>query len=483
MTVNKGFSMRYALLISLLAPVITFAQVAPRLPDGYCYVGCRGSQPVTPYNFSRAASRFGDPNTGGRLGSTVLVPSEDGGTPDTPVATLEWLRELTEVEGFAARECGRSLNDDSWGDIIDVVAPCGDLEKILEADAADARRAHSRTGTAPMSDVNADRAYQYASNNENQRNLREKLYCRFIPGGQGSNALSSEHCEPFDLQIGTDRTLAAGMKSKTCRMINAPRFNPEIRQVLGGGVLECRRGLPPRTSVRTEGEVDFGISVFNNRMTLLGVQSRQVGTLNLDSTHTSRTMNRGVTICRDNEKAPKLSIDKTCPVARTERKASATFMVGPIPITVEAGAFGEVGTADFARVSPMWANGRVGPYVETAGFASAFINLLIIRGGVEARLTFLNDKYFLTSFSGVMHLPQGNGVPREGFYFSEQLTGVNQLNALGGKIDAFASVPVPKFIGIRWKKFRVNLFRWNGVQSIGYVIDRQVGPTELSYLQ
>lgn len=475
--------MNKLLVLLLLFPVAEVAaQRAPDLPAGYCYVDCFGKQPVAPYDFERAARRQGDPNTGRRLGRFVMVPSEEGGPADQRVLTTEWLSELMDVERYAAEQCGRSLNDDSWGDIIDVVAPCGDIDKILESDASVIRQQHKRRGNPPMSDETAERAYRHFTQDEEQAKLQEKLYCRFVPGG-GSNHLDSQHCEPFDLRLGAERTLAVGMTSQACRRISAPSFRPESRTVLGGGTLECRRGIPRGTTVQTNGEAKLGIWVFNNEIIFLGAESRQVGALNRDAIHTSRTTYKAQTSCRERLTGDQVEVDENCVVSRKEEGAAATFMVGPIPITVQAGAYIETGTSDFAKVAPMWANGRVGPYVDSAGFASAFINLLIVRAGVEAGLTFFNDKYFLTSFAAVAHLSEGSGIAREGFYFSEQLNGVNQLNALAGRIDAFASIPVPKWLGIRWKKFRLNIFNWSGIRATGYVIDHQQGPVDLTRLQ
>jgi hypothetical protein len=474
--------MKLFIALTLLFPIMASAQRAPDLPPGYCYVGCRGERPVRPYDFVTAARRFGDPNSGGRLGSTVRVPSREGGPSDTPVATSSFLDELMLAENFAAGSCGVSLNDDRRGDIIDVVAPCGDIEKIMEANAHDARSQFRRSGNQPMSDQVAKQAYDIAMSQNQQTRLKDRLYCSFVPGGRGSNQIDNQHCEPFDLLLGAERTLAAGMKSKICRRVSVPRFVPESRQVVGSGTIECRRGLPPRAATHTNGDVNFGIWIFNNQLTLLGMDSRQRGSLDQASTHFSRTVVRGNNVCQIDRSGDRISVDETCPVARQERRIGATFMVGPIPISVEAGAMGEVGTADFAKVGPLWANSRLGPYVDTAGFAAAYINLLIIRGGVEASLTFFNDRYFLSGLSAVAHVPQSPTTPREGFYFSEQLNGVNQINALSGRIDAFVQVPVPKFIGFRWKKFRLNIFQWGGFRATGYVIDRREGPVELMQL-
>ena len=97
-------------------------------------------------------------------------------------------------------------------------------------------------------------------------------------------------------------------------------------------------------------------------------------------------------------------------------------------------------------------------------------------------LTFLEDTYQMSALSAVMHLPVGQGLTQEGFYFSAQQTGVNKFNALSGKINAFAEVPVPKWLGFRWKKFSVNIFQWAGINRTGYVIDKRETPTNVMML-
>jgi hypothetical protein len=457
-----------------------------QLPSGYCQVGCAGRTPVRPFDFIGAANRNGDPNTGRRMGPTLMVPMESANPRRTqPVNTQTFLRELSDVEQFASSMCGQSLNDDTRGDIIDVVAPCGDTDKILQADAADITRAHSPRGNAPMTEQVANQAFAHATTPANQTNLKEKLFCVFVPavGRNNSNALSNQDCKPYDLTLGTKNTLSVGMTSKTCRSVSAPRFTPLSRQAMGAGTIECQKGIPNNTTTSTSSEASFAVWAFNRQFTLLGVSSNQRGRLGSNSTHTSRTMYLGNSICQKNLSQQKIEIDERCPVERIRRSASVTFMIGPIPVSVEAGAQGEIGTSEFARVAPMWSNGTVGPYVTTGGWASAYINLLIVRGGVEGMLTFFEDTYKLSALSAVMHLPVGNGISQEGFYFSAQQTGVNTIKALAGKIDAFAEIPVPKWLGFRWKKFRITIFKWAGITRTGYVIDKRETATNLMMLQ
>jgi hypothetical protein len=473
-------------LLSYTAFAQTHYSPRPALPSGYCQVGCQGRRSVPAFDFISAARKYGDPNTGRPLGPTVMIPKDSNNPrPNQSVNTESFLRELADAEQFAASMCGQSLNNNSNNDIIDVIAPCADTEKILQADAADITRAHSLRGNAPMTDQVAQQAYEYAKNPNNQRNLNEKQFCVFVPavGRNNSNALHNQDCNPYDLTLGTKSTLSVGMTSKTCRGITAPRFIPNSRQVMGSGTIECHKGIPANTTTTTSSEVNFAIWAFNNQFTLLGINSNQTGRLGAHSSYRSRTMYLGDSICQQNKVTPDIRINERCAADRIRRSASVTFMVGPIPIGVEAGAQGEIGTSEFGRVIPMWSNGKVGPYVNTGGWASAYINLLIVRGGVEAMLTFFEDNYELSALSAVMHLPVGNGVTQEGFYFSAQQTGVNKINALSGRINAFAEVPVPKWLGFRWKKFRVKIFEWAGINRAGYVIDKRESAAPLMMLQ
>lgn len=437
---------------------------------GHCQIDCNGKT-TTGVDFRRIAVERGDPNRGGPLGRFIVVPDDQGG--QRKVETEKFFDELTSLEAFSSGQCGQSLNDDSR-DEIHVMGLCPGSITLYENQSLDIKSKHKQNGTIAPNDEQADFFFTRSHTPERERKLVEEMYCR--PSKNGSdNSLQNSECKPFDLLIGEENILAVGMKSKACKNISIPTFRPEFSRPLGDRIIQCRKGLPESTTVTTNSDFTLGAWIFGLSIPWIQSETLQISAFNQVPRHVSTNFFNGEQHCLRNISSSQLSYDERCPVSRVSKSKSATFPVGPIPLTVEAGVEGEIGINHFARVGKLWSSSRLAPYAETSGFASAAIDLAIVKTGVEASLLFLRDTYDLFSMANITFQPERRTHP-PGFYVSEQLTAKNTIEALSGSINAFIKVPVPKFIGWRWKKFKYTIFDWMGLRTTGTVIDHKLGP-------
>ncbi|MFZ4715435.1 MAG: hypothetical protein ACOYL6_17050 [Bacteriovoracaceae bacterium] len=462
--------------VSLGLQAQTHQPAPPTMPEGYCAQQCNG-RAVTPFNFIKRAQEMGDPNTGKPLGKQMSIPDESGAM--VLVDTKSFFSELTFMESFAAGQCGESLNSTTSNEII-VSGMCPATYKILDDSRATISASHKQQGTQAMNNQQASDAFRSGTSSESRRQLNEELYCR-LKTNVGTNAMANTECKPFNLKLGEEKILAVGMKSQVCKSFTSPEFVPEFQYPIGAGMYQCRRGLVPGTTTATQSNFVIGAWLFNKELAILRTDSAQVAILGTSSRHLSNNFFRGNQYCKQDITRDTIEFEESCPLARLSFSKSVTFPIGPIPLTVEAGVQGQLRVEHFSRVAPAWTNGRMKPIAETSGFASASINLLIIRAGVEASLLFLRESYDLFSLAAIKYMPATNSL-QAGFYASEQLTGTNIIEALSGKISAFVAVPIPKFLGWRWKKFKFVIFEWAGLRTSGLVIDHRIGPKPIQQM-
>jgi hypothetical protein len=457
---------------------IALPQTSFALPAGYCQVGCKGDKKVPAFDFAKKFSEKGDPN-GGPAKPQTKIPTEEGQAPSKVVETSLLLNELKNAENWSSQECGKSLNDDSWN-TIEVVAPCADAREYYDRQAAMVRDQHKKSGAPPPSKENANSLYEQASSPPAQKNLDTQWYCRFYAPGQDT-ALSNNVCKPGNFKLGKNELVAVGMTSLGCRSLMTPAFIPEIKRTFVSGTIGCRKGMPDGSLAAASERVAFSAWIFGQEISLLKANSGQHAPVHKDVRQISSNIFLGSNLCPQNLTNKKIAYDQTCPAYKVHQGVQQTFTVGPIPVTVEAGAEGEIGITHFARVAPMWANGRANAFANTVGYAKAYVNLGIVKGGAEADLTLLTGAYDVYGFGAAAYLPAQNGKAAD-FYFSEHISGFNKLSALRGSLAAFAKYPVPKFVGWKWKKFRFTIFTWPGLTTEGYLFNQVAGPLSLTHL-
>ena len=136
------------------------------------------------------------------------------------------------------------------------------------------------------------------------------------------------------------------------------------------------------------------------------------------------------------------------------------FYVGPVPINVEIGVDGFTKLDYEVVLNPVNVYGGITPATGVDGFADGSAGFKgLLAAGVEANLTFID---FSAPMSGTSELSFDDfGRPS----LSMDIIGSTKVNALDGKIDAYAEYVVPRWGLPPWKKKkkRSTIFGWRGL--------------------
>jgi hypothetical protein len=163
----------------------------------------------------------------------------------------------------------------------------------------------------------------------------------------------------------------------------------------------------------------------------------------------------GQTIWQSNE--IKLYINKSW---SKEKSWTWRFMIGPIPVSVTATVGGTLGFSARLQLSDegYGITGLLLPNVNLYGKASAQVDIVIAKAGVEGEIVFLDNHLYISA--SVLFIPTNT------VKFLLQIT--NNLVALKGKITIFAAIRKP-WGG--WKKFSKVLFEWAGITKNWTIFD------------
>lgn len=126
------------------------------------------------------------------------------------------------------------------------------------------------------------------------------------------------------------------------------------------------------------------------------------------------------------------------------------FMVGPVPVDVEYGIFGEGGLEYYAGLAAGRLAMEAVPFVETGVFASGGVDAVIVAVELRGDLILINDS-FHNELSLELDLANLNRVFFTGF-------GTNELSALDGKIRLLTRTGVPPFASTHENE----IFAWQG---------------------
>lgn len=142
-----------------------------------------------------------------------------------------------------------------------------------------------------------------------------------------------------------------------------------------------------------------------------------------------------------------------------DKKVEFYYVIVVIPVKMGVGFKGESGVRYAFHVSPLYADAKVTPYINTWAYAECSIDAFIAEGGVEGNLTLLKDTLDLGAKAGI-------GVDEPEPYFYVEYYGRNNIETLSGSIKAFAKVDL-----ILWSnKWNWTLFHWDGFKNDGFVI-------------
>jgi len=141
-----------------------------------------------------------------------------------------------------------------------------------------------------------------------------------------------------------------------------------------------------------------------------------------------------------------------------DESISQTVMVGPIPITVTAGARAGVYLGYEVGLGATLLRASVVPGARADAYARGGVNLFIVSAGVGCELLLLNVSPSLGGDAGVNF--DAEGLP----FLHLGLNSDLNYSALDGRFYAYAEYPVPRFGLPPWKMTRsdLDIFSWRG---------------------
>jgi hypothetical protein len=142
------------------------------------------------------------------------------------------------------------------------------------------------------------------------------------------------------------------------------------------------------------------------------------------------------------------------------------FAIGPIPCKGTVGFIGAAGLKYGFDVMPIQIYAFAVPFVSTKVFAQVGADIVIASAGVGGQLTLINDDVTLQGGVSVTFEDEPT--------ITLEMTGKNKIDALSGRLYAFAKVGV-------WpldKEWQFDLFKWDGYKKESEIFNyrRTLGP-------
>jgi hypothetical protein len=131
-------------------------------------------------------------------------------------------------------------------------------------------------------------------------------------------------------------------------------------------------------------------------------------------------------------------------------EVSYRFAIGPFPCKGTIGFVGTAGLRYGFDVVPIQISAFAVPYVATKAFAQVGVDIVVASAGVGGELTLINDDVTLQGAASLSFEDDPT--------LSLELTGKNTIEALSGKLYAFAKVGVWPFD----KEWRFTIYEWTG---------------------
>jgi hypothetical protein len=268
------------------------------------------------------------------------------------------------------------------------------------------------------------------------------------------------------LAAGPKVAAVAGGPGKTVQLVKTWNFNPGNNRTVSAfleGKLEVKGSTQ---GVDVLGEAAAGGYLVNHRIELLKatgtIHAPEKGTGNarLSVAVVGRTVvNLNQNVTTSWSKSDQFSTG-------TKQGVSFTFPVGPIPLSVEVGAQGNVGVRYFLGLRPLHATAQIIPNASVKVYATAAVNLVVAKGGAGAELTLLALTLTLGAELGV-------DSDSRGLFISEHIYAQNELEMLSGKIFLWAEVTVPRLGIPPWTKkhYQWDWFNFTGFKTKGYLFN------------
>lgn len=435
-----------------------FAGAVGSKPPAQCASQCDGTKAIAPFNYKGAITNSKtDPVTGKPLGPTITMPVDENSSQTEQVPTSEYANSLQEFENYTASQCGESLGGSSPK--IEISSACSN--KILDRKEYVAVSKHKPTGSQLPSVAAINTYFEQAAGKANQDKLKKQVYW-----SNDMMEINSNKCLSNNVELGSKDTLGLFVTTSTCRYLYFPKM-PSVYRI----------GLPETSQLSTKSDFDVSGYIFSFPVKILAVNATATGNMSGVPSASNKVVRMGAVIDGFNLSGEKIAQDKQYKLADYTYANEMSVPVGPLEFTVEIGASGFLRVDTLTRSTRMWVNTDVYPHARIDVWVAGSIGIWIARAGAEGKLNLVDEQMHNYAFAGVAAIPtQMNGGVVELFNFSEQLVSYNVLSGLGGELNAFAKIRVPKFIGLKWKKYSVNLYRWDGMSMKGYLYDLQRGP-------
>ena len=239
--------------------------------------------------------------------------------------------------------------------------------------------------------------------------------------------------------------------------------------------------------INSEATANLGLSVFGKSLSLFeSTASMYCDPINSELGKLSSVEFFGINLYDDSTLVNDPSISFGKEFAKEQLLATATFMAGPIPITVKASAKGTIGmNLDFSYIDGTFeAHGN--PYANFSAIGSGGVNAGVAEGGVQVSLVLVDDQFHVTP-SMTPVLSSDNDISS----VSGNLKVTNNLRMLDGKFGLYASVQSVKTCrsckkvfgkkicasypcGIETKNYNTNLFQMSGFSQSATLFDQSI---------
>jgi hypothetical protein len=423
-----------------------------------CAADCSGQNPITPTDYKKKANGV-DPINGGKLGATIKVESEEGSGKTEEVPSDDFLNQLNDFENFSASQCGQGLGDDSKKEIV-IGEACSN--KLLNRSGINFKLSHLPKGD-PFPSLNIiNKFFEAASSPQAQDNLKKLIY--ISNDGIGINSLK---CQKYVKDVGSKDTLMLVLGSTMCRHLYIPKIAPQTVMV----------GLPVGTTTYLEGSYTLKAQIFGIPINILSADTKVNAPLSDVPSARTSFYRAGSFADGLNLTEEKISKDQAYTLLEYIYSQDITVPIGPLEITIEVGAKGSLKAGALVRATRLWANTDVYVNPKLDGWISGSIGFWIARAGVEGNLNIVNQQLHNYGFSALAGSPVPGNPNTWTFFFSEQMSNIDSISGLSGNINVFAKIRVPKFLGMKWKKYSKNVYSWKeGFSAQGYLWSLARGP-------
>jgi hypothetical protein len=219
---------------------------------------------------------------------------------------------------------------------------------------------------------------------------------------------------------------------------------------------------------QTNAEGKTGAYVFNNHAELFRATANLQAPDQGDLTGRLNVAAFGNVIYDRQFRSPQLRYSDSYSISRDVPIANLRFAVGPIPMKASFGLRGSVGVRYELAAAPRYASAKVTPFTNTKVYAEGGADIVVGGAGLGADLTLLNDELELAAKAKIRTDFQNRKV-----FLDTNFYGYNSLDALGGRVYAYAYVYRPDFGIPPWTKEQWNwtIWNWKGFQQAGYLFN------------